>query len=250
MNKYPCWFTPIILFSIASLIRLSAVLVVFPIKAIIFWIRVFLSIHDVPNMAFLINSRSSSNFFVVLGALHNSGIPLTILKEKSSIGGFREKAAETVAMPLSLTTSKTDSDLLINSLPQCPRAFRSFLFWWITLRIPQFNSKEIFINRLTISEDSSIELNGPLGVDDFPTKLKVTVKLKHARPRDTQDISSMFTCGQGDLLIPLNGKKFESFFDKDNKKQMSDLGFTDEYMVNPAGEGLDDIINNVWPNLQ
>ena len=43
-----------------------------------------------------------------------------------------------------------------------------------------------------ILEKSEIHLHGPLGIDDFPTKLTVTCNLKPSRPRDRSDIMSMF----------------------------------------------------------
>ncbi len=46
-----------------------------------------------------------------------------------------------------------------------------------------------------ILDDATIQHYGPLGQDDFPTGLLVTVKLKHARPRDMVDIQKMYTRG-------------------------------------------------------
>lgn len=43
-----------------------------------------------------------------------------------------------------------------------------------------------------ILEKAEIDLHGPLGADDFPTKLTVTCTLKPGRPRDRSDIISMF----------------------------------------------------------
>ena len=52
--------------------------------------------------------------------------------------------------------------------------------------------------------DADFELEGPLGFEDFPTQLKVTVKLKPARPRDKADIESMFNAGKGRLYVADN----------------------------------------------
>ena len=43
-----------------------------------------------------------------------------------------------------------------------------------------------------ILEDTEIQFFGPLSVDDFPTKMKVTCSLKPARPRDRDDVQMMF----------------------------------------------------------
>ena len=44
-----------------------------------------------------------------------------------------------------------------------------------------------------ILEKTEVDLHGPLGFDDFPTKVKVVCTLKPARPRDRTDIMAMFS---------------------------------------------------------
>lgn len=48
---------------------------------------------------------------------------------------------------------------------------------------------------------ANFELEGPLGFEDFPSKLKVTITLKPNRPRDKSEIESMFNSGKGRLYI-------------------------------------------------
>ncbi len=48
-----------------------------------------------------------------------------------------------------------------------------------------------------IMEETTIEFGETLGVDDFPTEVKFTVKLKPGKPRDKGDIESMFNNGYG-----------------------------------------------------
>ena len=50
-------------------------------------------------------------------------------------------------------------------------------------------------------ETSKIEFEGPLGYEGFPTKLKLTVSLKPARPRDKGEIESMFNAGKGRFYL-------------------------------------------------
>lgn len=50
-------------------------------------------------------------------------------------------------------------------------------------------------------EAAEYEFQGPLGYEDFPTKLKVSITCKPARPRDKSDIESMFNAGRGRLYI-------------------------------------------------
>jgi hypothetical protein len=56
------------------------------------------------------------------------------------------------------------------------------------------------IGNLIVPDDGmKIEFNDILGVDDFPTEMTATIKLKHGRPRDKGDIESMYNQGQGRL---------------------------------------------------
>lgn len=55
-------------------------------------------------------------------------------------------------------------------------------------------------------QDAQFEFEGPLGYEDFPRKLKVTITLKPGRPRDKGEIESMFNAGRGRMYIqPENG---------------------------------------------
>ena len=51
---------------------------------------------------------------------------------------------------------------------------------------------------------SDVQQSGPLGIDDFPTELKVTVQLKHGRPRDSVEIQKMYTRGTTAIYRPMN----------------------------------------------
>ena len=50
--------------------------------------------------------------------------------------------------------------------------------------------------------NTTFEFDGPLGYEDFPSKLIVTVELQPNRPRDKADIESMFNAGKGRLYLP------------------------------------------------
>lgn len=53
------------------------------------------------------------------------------------------------------------------------------------------------MGNLIISSATNIQQYGPLGIDDFPTGIKVTVTLKHAKSRDASEIANMYTNGIG-----------------------------------------------------
>lgn len=62
--------------------------------------------------------------------------------------------------------------------------------WHLTIGNPA--NPIISIGNL-ILDSTDVELNGPLGNDDFPSNVKVTCKLKPARPRDRTEIMAMFS---------------------------------------------------------
>ena len=73
--------------------------------------------------------------------------------------------------------------------------------WHVTIGNP-FNPI-VSIGNLIIDEKVTIEHSGPLGIDDFPTELTVTIPLKHARGRDITEIGRMYTQGIRGLYTPI-----------------------------------------------
>lgn len=82
--------------------------------------------------------------------------------------------------------------------------------------------------------NTTVEHSGPLGIDDFPTKLKVTVQLKHARPRDIQDIEKMYAFGSKTLYkgkSKANPQRVYKIFENDanSAANMTTLSLNDVY---------------------
>jgi hypothetical protein len=75
--------------------------------------------------------------------------------------------------------------------------------WHLTIGNPR---NPIAVMGNMIMTNAKIQQFGPLGLDDFPTGIKVTVTLKHARPRDFVDIQKMYTRGTMAMYINMNGK--------------------------------------------
>lgn len=75
--------------------------------------------------------------------------------------------------------------------------------WHVTIGNP-LNPIAAFGN--LIITDTQISHSGPLGLDDFPTDLKVEVKLKHATPRDSVDIQKMYTGGRNAIYSKIGNK--------------------------------------------
>ena len=88
--------------------------------------------------------------------------------------------------------------------PQGGETIRAFLTgdptgqWHITVGNPM--SPIMVCGNLAL-QDSKFEFDGPLGYEGFPTKLKVTLKLKPGRPRDKSEIESMFNQGRGRMYL-------------------------------------------------
>lgn len=54
-----------------------------------------------------------------------------------------------------------------------------------------------------ILSETSIEHYGPLGLDDFPTGIRVEIKLKHGKPRDISAIEQMYHSGNYRIYHPM-----------------------------------------------
>jgi hypothetical protein len=83
--------------------------------------------------------------------------------------------------------------------------------WHLTVGNPM--NPAMVIGNLGL-QNAKFEFEGPLGYEDFPTKLKVTVTLKPGRPRDKSEIESMFNTGKGRMYILPEGTKDVAFINK------------------------------------
>ena len=81
------------------------------------------------------------------------------------------------------------------------------------------------IGNLFVS-DVKMQTLGPLGLDDFPTELKVTVSLSHARPRDSVNIQKMFTKGGMSIYIPMLSGVENTFYRSAELKKGTDNDYT------------------------
>ena len=66
-----------------------------------------------------------------------------------------------------------------------------------------------------ILDNAEVQHYGPLGIDDFPTELSVTVTLKHAMPRDSVGIQKMYTKGEGSIYKPMNLMNIDKYWKND-----------------------------------
>jgi hypothetical protein len=75
--------------------------------------------------------------------------------------------------------------------------------WHLTIGNPM--NPMMMIGNLACT-DSNVSFEGPLGFEDFPSKMKVEVTLKPARMRDKGEIESMFNAGRGRMYLQPEGE--------------------------------------------
>lgn len=81
-------------------------------------------------------------------------------------------------------------------------------FWHVTIGNPRHPIMSI--GNMVIT-DCSIEHCGPLGIDDFPTGLKVTVSLDRGKPRDLRDIEKLYMHGTDRIYSSMGDKVFDMY---------------------------------------
>lgn len=62
-----------------------------------------------------------------------------------------------------------------------------------------------------IMDNATIEQYGPLGLDDFPTGIRVTCKLKHGKDRDSTQIEHMFMQGENRIYTPVDSEVMKMY---------------------------------------
>lgn len=97
--------------------------------------------------------------------------------------------------------------------------------WHVTIGNPK-NPIAVFGN--LIMTGCKITHSGPLGMDDFPTDLKVSVSLKHAMSRDAVDIQKMYTKGQNSIYLSLCSPFTEIQYSDGEKAKTSVIEETDD----------------------
>lgn len=140
------------------------------------------------------------DFSSILGSLSNLGNKLIDAIKGVTVQDIKDFAEK-------MKTKEAVTGYLKNQLGR-PEiyAFQSLLdggntgFWHVTIGNPL--NPIASIGNLIVT-DTQIQQFGPLGIDDFPTELKVTVSLKHARPRDAVAIERMYTKGVGAIYLPI-----------------------------------------------
>jgi hypothetical protein len=90
--------------------------------------------------------------------------------------------------------------------------------WHLTIGNPMH---PIMVIGNLILDKTEIEHYGPLGLDDFPTGLRVTCTLHHGKPRDTTMIENMYIMGHSRVYIPM-GPDIEKLYDQASEYKESE----------------------------
>lgn len=99
-------------------------------------------------------------------------------------------------------------------------------FWHVTIGNPKH---PIMTMGNMIITDTTIEHMGPLGLDDFPTGLKVTVQLERGKPRDLRDIEKLYMQGNDRIYAPMGNKVYDMYYNAAKYKEHKKNGTISEY---------------------
>ena len=119
---------------------------------------------------------------------------------------------------------------LLNKLGRPARYFAPSLIsdapvglWHITMGNPHH---PIMVMGNMILKNTEIEHSGPLGIDDFPTNLKVTMKFDRGKPRDQYGIENLYMGGEDRIYTSMDKKladmyKTAQHYKSQNNSQMT-----------------------------
>lgn len=134
----------------------------------------------------------------------NSGKPINSAQDAMNALGNLAKGVFTGITASVLNTLGRPQKAALNSLLN----FAPTGLWHLTIGNPRH---PIMSMGNMILDNCSIEHYGPLGLDDFPTGLKVTITLKHATPRDNLKIEQMYMNGDYRIYQPLGNRTYEAW---------------------------------------
>ena len=94
--------------------------------------------------------------------------------------------------------------------------------WHVTIGNPR--NPIMCIGNLIMKSAEITVGDAPLGLDDFPTEIKVSCTMEHAMPRDMFNIQRMFTKGEGSIYVGLQQHGINKFY-TDNKISAESLKY-------------------------
>lgn len=149
-------------------------------------------------------SGGFTNFMDALSKDVRAGVN-AIRKDISSAGGLLEYAKQMLNMVGGMLMGG-----VLNKLGRPARYFANSLItdqpvglWHITIGNPHH---PIMSMGNMILLNTEIEHSGPLGLDDFPTNLKVTCQFKRGKPRDQYGIENLYMSGNDRIFHSMSEK--------------------------------------------
>jgi hypothetical protein len=111
-------------------------------------------------------------------------------------------------------------------------------FWHVTIGNPKHPIMSIGNMIIT---DCAIEHSGPLGIDDFPTGLKVTISLDRGKPRDMRDIEKLYMQGNDRIYSSMSDKVFDMYKNAEKYQECKKSGNMAAYkpVANVANVDID-----------
>lgn len=98
-------------------------------------------------------------------------------------------------------------------------------FWHVTIGNPYH---PIMSLGNMILKSTTIEHYGPLGLDDFPTGLKVTCELERGKPRDIRGIEQIYMHGNDRIYTSMGPKVFKMYEESEEYKGKRNVQFRGE----------------------
>lgn len=114
-------------------------------------------------------------------------------------------------------------------------------FWHLTIGNPHH---PIMSMGNMILKETTIEHYGPLGLDDFPTGLKVTCTLTRGKPRDLRDIEKIYMHGNDRIYTSMGPKVFEMY--KRSKEYKNKESVNNKFKAQIEGADA----QNIGPGLE
>lgn len=108
--------------------------------------------------------------------------------------------------------------------------------WHLTIGNPMH---PIMVMGNMILEKTEIEHYGPLGLDDFPTGLRVTCTLKHGKPRDTSMIENMYVLGHSRVYIPVGDYVLDMYDNASEYMESRNSESSSSRRTNSSGSNMD-----------
>lgn len=121
-------------------------------------------------------------------------------------------------------------------------------FWHITIGNPHH---PIMSMGNMILKNTKIEHYGPLGLDDFPTGIKVTCEFDRGKTRDIRDIEKLYMHGNDRIGYSMGPKIFDMYkYAKEYKGESKATAYKgpDEEMMTDPTKWTMDITNNNYKN--